>query len=164
MFLFLLLCNTCLTDGPLGVGGRSARQRPDIYLDGRGTHLSFLFSSSSFFDQRRAELVRSPRRRPLSSISLLRPPNLNSSRGNLPRHLLHLPQPLDRLLTAGIIPYHRRSPWKVLEALLHRRSASPVVLRSNRPREWVRGEFLALPGLFPFRGESPAPVNGRRRR
>ena len=100
--------------------------------------------------QSRAELVRSPRRRSLPSISLLRPPNLDSSRGNLPRHLLHLPQPLDRLLTVGIIPRHRRSPWEVLEALLHRLSASPVVLRSNRPREWVRGEFLALPGLFPL--------------
>ena len=100
------------------------------------------------FVQSRAELECSRRCRPLPSISLLRPPNLDSSRGNLPRHLLHLPQPLDRLLTAGIIPRHRRSPWEALEALLHRRSASPVVLLPNRPREWVRGEFLALPGLF----------------
>ena len=113
--------------------------------------------------QSRAELERSRRRRPLPSISLLRPPNLDSSRGNLPRHLLHLPQPLDRLLTAGIIPRHRRSPWEALEALLHRRSASPVVLRSNRPREWIRGEFLVLPGLFPLpwcvagAGERPPP-------
>ena len=114
--------------------------------------------------QSRAELVRSPCRCPLPSISLLRPPNLDSSRGNLPRHLLHLPQPLDRLLTAGIIPRHRRSPWEALEALLHRRSDSPVVLRSNLLREWIRGEFLVLPGLFPFRGVSPASVNGRRRR
>src|SRR6185503_2090526 len=47
-------------------------------------------------------------------------------------------------------PRHRRSPWEALEALLHRRSASPVVLRSNRPQEWIRGEFLVLPGLFPL--------------
>ena len=115
------------------------------------------------FVQSRAELVRSPRRRPRPSISLLRPPSLDSSRGNLPQHHLHLPQPLDRLLTAGIIPRHHRSPWEVLEALLHRRSASPVVLRSNRPREWIRGEFLVLPGLFPLpwrvagAGERPPP-------
>ena len=115
------------------------------------------------FVQSRAELKRSRRRRPLPSISLLQPPNLDSSRGNLSRHLLHLPQPLDRLLTAGIIPRHRRSPWEALEALLHRRSASPVVLRSNRPREWIRVEFLVLPGLFPLpwcvagAGERPPP-------
>ena len=115
------------------------------------------------FAQSRAELVCSPHRRPLPSISLLRPPNLDSSRKNLPRHLLHLPQPLDRLLTAGIIPRHHRSPWEALEALLHRRSASPVVHRSNRPREWIRGEFLVLPGLFPLpwcvagAGERPPP-------
>ena len=113
--------------------------------------------------QSRAELVRSPHRCPLPSISLLRPPNPDSSHGNLPRHLLHLPQPLDRLLTAGIIPRHRRSPWEALEALLHRRSASPVFLRLNRPQEWIRGEFLVLPGLFPFpwcvagAGERPPP-------
>ena len=109
------------------------------------------------------KLERSRRRRPLPSISLLRPPNLDSSRGNLPRHLLHLPQPLDRLLTAGIIPHHRRSPWEALEALLHRRSASPVILRPNRPREWICGEYLVLPGLFPLplcaagAGERPPP-------
>ena len=115
------------------------------------------------FVQSRAEPERSCRRRPLPSISLLWPPNPDSSRGNLPRLLLHLPQPLDRLLTAGIIPRHRRSPWEALEALLHRRSASPVVLRSNRPQEWIRGEFLVLPGLFPLpwcvagTGERPSP-------
>ena len=117
-----------------------------------------------FSFQSRAELELPRHRRPLPSISLLRPPNLDFSRGNLPRHPLHLSKPLDRLLTAGILPHHRRTPLELLEALLHHRSASPVVLRSNRPREWIRGEFLVLPGLFPFRGVSPAPVNGRRRR
>ena len=55
-------CNTRLADGPLGASGRSARHRPDIYLDGRGTHLSF-FSSSSLV-QGRAERERLRRRRP----------------------------------------------------------------------------------------------------
>ena len=60
-------------------------------------------------------------------------------------------------------PNHRPSPLEVLEALLHRRSASPVVLHSNRPREWIRGEFLVLPSLFPLllcaagAGERPPP-------
>src|SRR6185312_12455899 len=71
------------------------------------------------FVQSRAEHVRSRCRRPLPSISLLRPPNLDSSRGNLPRHLLHLPKSLDRLLTAGIIPRHHQLTLEVLEALLH---------------------------------------------
>ena len=101
---------------------------------------------------------------PFPSISLLRPPNLDSSCGNVPRHPLHLPKPLDRLLTAGILPHHRRTPLELLEALLDHRSASPVVLRSNRPREWIRGEFLVLSGLFPFCGVSPAPVDGHRHR
>ena len=39
-------CNTRLADSPRGDGGQSARHRPDIYLDGCGTHLSFLSSSS----------------------------------------------------------------------------------------------------------------------
>ena len=43
--------------------------------------------------------------------------------------------------------------------MLHRRSASPVVLHLNRPREWIRGEFLVLPGLF-----SPSVVRRRCRR
>jgi len=114
--------------------------------------------------QSRAELVRSPRWCPLPSISLLRPPNLDSSRRDLPRHLLHLPQPLDRLLTVGIIPHHRRLPLEVLEALL------PVdpLLRSSSARTDRGNEFvvssLCFPVFFPFRGVSPAPVNGRRRR
>ena len=35
-------------------------------------------------------------------------------------------------------------------AQFHRRSASPVVLHSNRPREWIRGESLMLHSLFPL--------------
>ena len=50
-----------------------------------------------------------------------------------------------------------------VEAQFHRRSASPVALRSNRPWEWIRGEFLVLSGLFPLpwcvagTGERPPP-------
>ena len=62
-------------------------------------------------------------------------------------------------------PRHRRSPLEPLEALLHRRSASPVILRSNRLREWNRGESLGPPGLFPPPVvRAPAPVNRSRRR
>ena len=45
-------------------------------------------------------------------------------------------------------PNHRRSPLEVLEALLHRRSASPVVFHPTKPSKWVHGELLVLPGLF----------------
>ena len=55
-------------------------------------------------------------------------------------------------------PRHRRSPLEPLEALLHRRSASPVILRSNRLWEWNRGESLGPLGLC------PPPVVRRRRR
>ena len=116
------------------------------------------------FVQSRAELERSRRRRPLPSISLLRPPNLDSSRGNLPRHLLHLPQPLDRLLTAGIIPRHRRLPLEVLEALLR---VDPLLRSSSARTDRGNGFVVSSscsPVFFPFRGVSPVPVNGRRRR
>ena len=93
------------------------------------------FSLPPLFFQSRADLVPSPQRSPSPSISLLRPPNLDSSCRNLPRHLLHLPQTLDRLLPGRNRPHPRRTPLEVLEASFHRRSASMVVLRSNRPRE-----------------------------
>jgi len=157
-----MACNTCLADSPLGVGGQSARHRPDIYwMDVGPTCHSSL---PPHFVQSQAELERSRRRRPFPSISLLRPPNLDSSRGNLPRHLLHLPQPLDRLLTAGIIPRHRRLPLEVLEALLH---VDPLLRSSSARTDRGNGfvvSSLCSPIVFPFRGASPAPVNGRRRR
>ena len=162
MASFFASCNTCLADSPLGVGGRSARHRPDIYLDGCGTHLSFLTSSSLRPEPSGARALAPSS--PLPSISLLWPPNLDSSRGNLPRHLLHLPKPLDRLLTAGIIPRHRRSPLEVLEALLH---VDPLLRSSSTRTDRGNGfvvSFLCFPVFFPFRGVSPAPVNGRRRR
>ena len=74
------------------------------------------------------------------------------------------PSPTPRPVSYGRNrPRHRPSPLEALEALLHRRSASPVVLHSNRPREWIRGEFLVLPVLFPLprciagAGERPPP-------
>ena len=73
------------------------------------------FSLPPHFVQSRVELERSRRRRPFPSISLLRPPNLDSSCGNLPQHLLHLPKPLDRLLTAGIAPATAVHHWRCLK-------------------------------------------------
>src|SRR6185503_18694655 len=79
------------------------------------------------------------------------------------QHLLHLPQPPARLFPGRNRSNHHRSPLEPLGALLHRRSASPVVLRPNRPREWIRGELFILPGLFPLplcaagAGEQPPP-------
>ena len=122
------------------------------------------FSLPHHFVQSRAEPERSRRRRSLPSISLLRPPNLDYSCGNLPRHLLHLPQPFDRLLTAGIIPHHRRLPLEVLEALLH---VDPLLRSSSARTDRGNGfvvSSLCFPVFFSFRGVSPAPVNGRRRR
>ena len=122
------------------------------------------FSLPPHFVQSRAQLVRSPRHRPLPSISLLRPPHFDSSRKNLPRHLLHLPQPLDRLLTAGIIPRHRRLPLEVLEACS---TVDPPLWSSSARTDRGNGfvvSSLCFPVFFSFRGVSPAPVNGRRRR
>ena len=162
-----LLGGRIVTPASLTVHSGSAngppRQHPDIYLD-VGPACHFLLFSPPHFDQWRAELVRSRRRRPLPSISLLRPPYHDSSSEHLPQHLLHLPQPPVRLLSGRNRPNHHRSPLEPLEALLHRRSASPVILRPNRPREWIRCELLVLPGLFPSCCASPAPGNGRRRR
>jgi len=73
------------------------------------------FSLPPLFFQSRADLVPSPQRSPSPSISLLRPPNLDSSCRNLPRHLLHLPQTLDRLLPGRNRPHYRRTPLEVLE-------------------------------------------------
>ena len=122
------------------------------------------FSLPPHFVQSRAEPSARAVVAPSPSISLLRPPNLDSSRGNLPRHLLHLPKPLDRLLTAGIIPRHRRLPLEVLEALLH---VDPLLRSSSARTDRGNGfvvSSLCSPVFFPFRGVSPAPVNGRRRR
>ena len=116
------------------------------------------------FDQSRAELVRSRRRRLLPSISLLRPPYFDSSRKNLPRHLLHLPQPPDRFLTAGIAPATARHHWRRLKPC----STVDPLLRSSSARTDRGNGFvvssLCSPVFFPFSGVSPAPVNGCRRR
>ena len=101
------------------------------------------------FVQSRAEHVRSRCRRPLPSISLLRPPNLDSSRGNLPRHLLHPPKPLDRLLTAGIIPATAGRHWRCLKLC----STIDPPLRSSSARTDREDGFvvssLRSPVFFP---------------
>src|SRR6185436_2859502 len=102
------------------------RQRPDIYLDGCGTRLSFP-PLPPHFVQSRAELERSRRRRPLPSISLLRPPNLDSSRENLPRHLLHLPKPPVRLLPGRNRPTTAGHHWRCLKL------APPSIRLFGRP-------------------------------
>ena len=101
---------------------------------------------------------------PSPSISLLRPPNLDSLRKNLPRHLLHLPQPLDRLLPGRNRPHHRRTPLEVLEAC----STVDPPLRSSSTRTDRGNGFvvssLCFTAFFPFHGASPAQEHGRRRR
>ena len=68
------------------------------------------------FAQSRAVLERSRCRRPLPSISLLRPPNLDSLREHLPQHLLHLLQPPAGFFSARIAPTAAGHHWSPLEA------------------------------------------------
>ena len=87
------------------------------------------------------------------SISLLRLPCLDSSRPELPRHLLHLLQPLAELLPSrieGNRRLHRRPP------LEHRRAPPPHVdprLRPSSaqtdPKNRFPGEPSTFPALFP---------------
>ena len=154
-------CNTCLADGSLGAGGRSARQCPDIYLDGCGTHLSFL-SSSSLRPEPSGARALAPSTPP--SVDLSHPATKPRFLAQEPSSAPPPPSPTPRLASYGRNhPRHHRSPLEVLKALLHHRSASPVIFHSNRPREWIRGEFLVLPGLFPLpwcvagAGERPPP-------
>ena len=86
------------------------------------------------FVQSRVELERSRRRRSLPSISLLRPPNHDSSCGNRPRHLLHLPKPLDRLLTARIAPDTAGRHWTCLKL-----APSSIRLSGRPPLEPTAG-------------------------
>ena len=97
-------------DGPLGIGGRSARVTPR-YLAGCGPGRHLLLPNSHL-DQRREELVCSRRRRLLSSISLLRPPYFDSSREHFTQHLL---QPLAGFSTAGIAPATAGHHWSRLK-------------------------------------------------
>ena len=136
-------CNTCLADGPLGAGGQSARRRPDTYLDGRGTHLSFLPPSSLRPEPSGARALAPPA--PLPSISILRPPNLDSSRGNLPRCILHLPKPLDRLLTSGIAPTTAGHHWRCLKLC----STVDPPLRSSSARTDRGNGFVVSSLCFP---------------
>ena len=122
------------------------------------------FSLPSHFVQSRADLVPSPRRRPSPSISLFRPPNLDSLCGNLPRHLLHLPQTLDRLLPGRNRPHHRQTPLEALEAC----STAEPPLRSSSTRTDRGNGFvvssLCITAFFHFHGASPTQEHGRRRR
>ena len=129
------------------------RQRLDIYLDECGTRLSFLIF---LLISTRAERSSSAR----AAVASSRRSPSSGHHTSIPRART-FPGPVSYGRNR---PRHRPSPLEALEALLHRRSASPVILRPNRSREWIRGEFLVLPGLFPFRGVSPAPMNGRRHR
>jgi len=147
--------SSVLADGPPG------NVQIFIWMDVGPTCHSFV---PSHFVQSRAELERSRRRRPLPSISLFRPPNLDSSRENLPRHLLHPPKPPVRLLpgrnrptTAG---HHGRrlKPCSTVDPFL--RSSSD---RTDRGNGFVVSSSCS-PAFFLFRGVSPAPVNDRRRR
>ena len=123
-----------------------------------------IFFPPPHVDQRQAPLVLSRRRRPLPSISLLRPPHLDSLREHRPQHLLHLPQPPARLLPAGIAPTAAGHHWSPLEAC----STVDPLLRSSSARTDLKNGFvvsyLCSPVFFPFRCAPPAPVNGRRRR
>ena len=116
------------------------------------------------FFQSRADLVPSPQRSPSPSISLLCPPDLDSSRRNFPRHLLHLPQTLDRLLPGRSRPHHRQTPLEALEAC----STAEPPLRSSSTRTDRRNGFmvssLCITAFFPFHGASPTQEHGRRRR
>jgi len=122
------------------------------------------FSLPPLFFQSRADLAPSPQRSPSPSISLLRPPNLDSSCRNLPRHLLHLPQTLDRLLPGRNRPHYRRTPLEVLEVY----STVDPPLRSSSTRTDRGNGFvvssLCFTAFFPFHGVSPAPEHGLRRR
>src|SRR6185312_1183281 len=118
-------CNNRHADSPRGDGGQSARRRPDIYLDGVGPTRQSSLLPLSF--QSRAELEL-PRQRSLSpSISLLRPPNLDSLHGNIPRHLLHLPKPLNRLLPGRNLSTTAGHHWRCLKL------APPLIRLSGRP-------------------------------
>ena len=95
---------------------------------------------------------------PFPSISLLRPPNLDSSRRNLPRHLLHLPQTLDRLLPGRNHPHHRQTPLEVLEAC----STVDPPLRSSSTRT-DRGNGFVVSSLCFTAFFSPSMACRRRR-
>ena len=115
------------------------------------------FSLPPLFFQSRADLVPSPQRSPSPSISLLRPPNLDSSCRNLPRHLLHLPQTLDRLLPGRNRPHYRRTPLEVLEVC----STVDPPLRSSSTRTDCGNGFVVSSSCTPV--FSPSVVCRRRR-
>ena len=98
-----------------GAADGPPRRRPDIYMDGRGTCLSFLLLLLTSTSDERSSSAR-PVVALFPSISLLRPPHLDSLCEHRPQHLLHLPQPPARLLPAGIAPTAAGYHWIPLEA------------------------------------------------
>ena len=148
-------------DGLLGSGGRSAQLTPR-YITSCGTRLSYLLSSSSRRPETSGARPLAPLS-PLSSISLLRPPYLDSSCEHLPQHLLHLLQPPARLSPGRNRPNRRWSPLEPLELC----STVDPPLRSSSARTDPGNGFvvsyLYSPAFFPFRCAPPAPENGRRR-
>ena len=137
-------------DSPLGSGGWSARVMPR-YLAGCGPGHHLLLPHSHL-DLRRAQLVLSRRRRPLPSISLLRPPYFDSSRENLPRHLLHLPQPLAQLLSGRNRPTTAGHHWSRLKLC----STVDPLLRSSSART-DRGNEIVVSHLGPL-ASFPLPL------
>ena len=143
ILLFLPVTPRKTADGPLGIGGRSARVTPRYLVGcGPGRHLLL---PHSHLDQRQAELVCSRRRRLLPSISLLRPPYFDSSREHLTQHLLHLPQPPGQLLPAGIAPATAGHHWSRLKLC----STVDPLLRSSSART-DRGNGIVVSHLGPL--------------
>jgi len=116
------------------------------------------------FVQSRAELERSRRHRP-PSVDL--PPPATKPRF-LVREPSSAPPPPSQTPRSASYgrnrPRHHRTPLEVLEAC----STVDPPLRSSSARTERGNGFvvssLCFPIIFPFRGVSPAPVNGRRRR
>ena len=105
-------------DSPLGIA------QIFIWMDvGPTRHISL----PPHFVQCRAEPSARAVVAPFPSISLLLPPNLDSSCGNLPRHLLHLPKPPVRLLPGRNRPTPTGRHWRCLKL------APPSIRLSGRP-------------------------------
>ena len=123
---WLFGCNTCLADSPHGIGGQSARQRPDIYLDGRGTHLSFLSSSSLRSEPSGARALA-----PSSPPSVDLPPPVTK-----PRFLAREPSsaPPPPFQTSRLAPHGRNPSPPPPDAIGVARSFAPPSIRlSGRP-------------------------------
>ena len=103
-------------------------------------------------DQRRAPLIHSLHRRPLPSISFLRPPYFDPLREHLPQHLLHLPQPSGQHLPAGIAPATAGHHWSRLKLC----STVDPLLQSSSART-DRGNGIVVSNLCPL-ASFPLPL------